>query len=395
MNTLRYANVMAELLDDVRCGHLSAGSRVPGEVELARRFSVSRVTTRRALDLLAQAGIVERMRGRGTFVRAALPDLDQVRAELGLAGASGVTAATIGLLLPDFADAYGLELVRGVEAECTARGHSLLLRRTGGSRQAEEEGVAAFRRAGAGALIVFPVHGEHYNPVLLQAVLDGAPLILVDRYLRGIPAPSVVTDNVAAAAELTRHLLALGHREIAFVSSPVEHTSSLEDRLSGYRLALDQAGVGFHPEWTLHALESGLPLHLEAGKVQEDMARLRAFIDVAGGVTAYVVAEFNLAVTVTRTLRLLGLRVPGDVSVACFDSPTSPLTGTPYTHIRQDQEGMGRRAVALALARMDSQDVAQREFVPFTLVPGASTASPPTVPPSTVPPASGPGGPPS
>ncbi|PNY81666.1 substrate-binding domain-containing protein [Deinococcus koreensis] len=382
MTGLRYAHVMAQLLEEVRAGQLRAGSRVPGEVELARRFSVSRVTTRRALDLLAQAGIVERARGRGTFVRSALPDLERARAELGLpASSGGVTLATIGLLLPDFADAYGLELVRGVEEECTARGHHLLLRRSYGERQAEEAGVAALRRAGAGALIVFPVHGEHYNPALLQAVLDGYPLVLVDRYLRGIPAPSVVTDNVAAAQELTAHLLSLGHRDVAFVSPPIEHTTSLEDRFAGYGAALAAAGLGLRQELVLHALQSTLPLHLEPGNVQDDVLRLREFIARAPGVTAFVVAEYNLALTVTHVLRGLGLQVPQDVSVSCFDAAGSPLGGPDFTHIRQGENAIGRRAVALALARLDGQPTPQREYVPYALVPGASTAPPPAARP--------------
>nr|WP_246363446.1 GntR family transcriptional regulator [Deinococcus budaensis] len=373
-----YANVMAELLEDVRQGHLRAGSRVPGELELARRFSVSRITTRRALDLLARAGIVERARGRGTFVRAALPDLDRVRADLGLGSpGGGVGASTLGLLLPDFAEAYGLDLVRGVEAACTSRGHSLLLRRTYGERGAEEAGVTALRRAGAQALIVFPVHGEHYNPVLLQAVLDGFPVVLVDRYLRGIPAPSVATDNVSAAAALTRFLLDLGHREIAFVSPPIENTSSLEDRLSGYRSALEEAGLPARPDLALHALESSLPLHLRPENVRLDVARLEAFIAAAPGVTAFLVAEYTLALAVTHTLRALGRRVPGDVSVACFDSPGDPLDGPLFTHVRQDQEAMGRRAVDLAVTRLGGQEAPLRNPVAFEIVPGRSTAPPP------------------
>lgn len=377
MTGLLYANIMAELLEDVRRGQLRAGSRVPGELELARRFSVSRITSRRALDILAQAGIVERARGKGTFVSASLPDLDKVRADLGLASASSrVGSALIGLLLPDFADAYGLDLVRGVEEACTSRGHHLLLRRTYGERAAEEEGVSALLRAGAHALIVFPVHGEHYNPVLLQAVLDGFPIVLVDRYLRGIPAPSVATDNVAAATALTSYLLDLGHRDIAFVSSPIENTSSLEDRFAGYRAALEGAGIPARPELALHALLSSLPLHLRPENVRSDVARLASFIEAASGVTAYLVAEFNLALAVTHTLRFLGRRVPEDVSVVCFDSPTDPLGDPAFTHVRQDQGEMGRRAVDLAVARLEGDEAPLRDVVPYTIVKGRSTAPP-------------------
>ena len=52
-------------------------------------------------------------------------------------------------------------------------------------------------------LIVFPVHGDFYNASLLRQVLDGFPVVLVDRHLSGIPVSAVHTDNVAAARALT------------------------------------------------------------------------------------------------------------------------------------------------------------------------------------------------
>ena len=71
---------------------------------------------------------------------------------------------------------------------------------------------------------------EHYNLVLLKAVLDDSPVVLVDRYLKGIPAHAVVTDNRAAAAALTTHMIDLGHIDIAVVSPPLENTSALKKR---------------------------------------------------------------------------------------------------------------------------------------------------------------------
>jgi GntR family transcriptional regulator of arabinose operon len=60
-------------------------------------------------------------------------------------------------------------------------------------------------------LIVSPIAGEYYNPVLLRLAFDGFPLVIVVRYLKGIPAHAVHTDNVKAAYELTNLLLDRGH----------------------------------------------------------------------------------------------------------------------------------------------------------------------------------------
>ena len=372
---LLYARIMAELLGDLRCGRLRAGSRVPSEMELAARFGVSRITSRRALEVLAKAGIVERSQGRGTFVRASLPDLEQVSHELGLAPQPPeLRSSLIGLVLPDFSESYGLGLVYGVEQTCARLGHHLLLRRSGGERRSEEAAIRQLREAGASALLVFPVHGEHYSPQLLQTVLDGFPVILIDRYLRGIPAPSVSTDNVAAARALAEHLLELGHRQIAFVSPPVTHTTSLEDRLEGLRLALEDHGIHARPELALQSLLSTLPRHFEVQEVLHDQSLLQTFIRDNGEVTAFFVAEYNLARSLRRALTDLGRRVPEDVSVVCFDSPGDPLGAPPFTHIAQDQAAMGAAAVELALSLLRGVAAPLRTHIPFTLVPGPSSA---------------------
>jgi len=378
LNGLLYEKILAHLLGELRQGRLRAGERLPSEQELARSFAVSRITSRKALDLLARAGVVERSRGRGTFVARQLPDLNRVSQELGLLSETPLTAVapTLGLILPDFSEGYGLQLVYAVEETCAEDGAHLILKRTYGRREVEEAAIAALRQRADG-LVVFPVHGEHYNPVLLQAVLDGFPLVLVDRYLPGIPAPAVCTDNRRAAGVLTRHLLELGHRHIAFLSPPVEHTSSLEERLDGFITALVEAGLTADPRYYLQDLLSTLPTQFDSAHIHQDQARLRRFLNDFPEVTAFFVAEYNLALELYQLLGALGRRVPEDCSIVCFDSPGDPLQKPLFTHVRQDQQAMGRKAVEQVLARLEGQTPPLLTHVEFTLVVGRSSAQPP------------------
>ncbi|WP_420489382.1 GntR family transcriptional regulator, partial [Neobacillus niacini] len=52
-------------MDQIKQGHLMEGDRVPSEMELVEKFDVSRITSKKALDLLAQNNIIERIRGKG------------------------------------------------------------------------------------------------------------------------------------------------------------------------------------------------------------------------------------------------------------------------------------------------------------------------------------------
>jgi len=75
---LLYERLYNYVLDDIQTGSLRSGDRVPSEKELARKHGVSRITSMRALQNLERAGLVERIRGKGTFVARDLGRLAEV-----------------------------------------------------------------------------------------------------------------------------------------------------------------------------------------------------------------------------------------------------------------------------------------------------------------------------
>jgi GntR family transcriptional regulator, arabinose operon transcriptional repressor len=375
-----YERIIASVLDDVRTGRLRPGDRVPSENELAASFEVSRITSRRALEELARLSIVERSQGRGTFVARELPDLQRVGPGSTLsietqpvtAPARGIRSGMVGLVLPDFSDTFGLQMVYAIEEATSSADLHLLLKRTYGARSNEERTINAFVSRGVDGLIVFPVHGEHYNPVLLKAVLEGYPVVMVDRYLKGIPAHAVVTDNRAAAEALTEHLIHLGHREIAFLSPPVTNTSALEERLEGFEAALNRHGLPRRPEHLLSSLLATLPTQFHPENIAADQHLLERFVDNTRA-TAFFCVEYNLALEFTSVLERLGKRVPEDVAVVCFDSPQIPFSSPRFTHVRQDEPEIGRIAVQRILEQLRGEHAPTRTHVQFQLVHGRST----------------------
>jgi GntR family transcriptional regulator, arabinose operon transcriptional repressor len=377
MNAPLYGKIIAQLIDDLASGKLKAGERLPTEQELADTFGVSRITSKRALDVLTQAGVVQRSRGRGSFVVKTLPNLDEVRRELSITDlrvASG-TREAVGLILPDFSEVFGLAIVYAVEEACAKLGYHLILRRTYGEQRLEEEAIRALKEFGVSGLIVFPVHGEHYNPALLRAVLGNFPVVLIDRYLSGIRAPHVIIDNDKAAQTLTEYLLKLGHREIAFISPPVERTSTLEQRLAGFNTALSRHGIRANPTHSLNNLYSSLPTHFKPLDILYDQETIKTFLQSVPEVTAFVVVEYNLALALTQTLLSLGKNVPEDYSVVCFDSPEIPLEIPRFTHVRQDQSAMGAKAVEVLRDLIEGKESSLQHVMEFELVEGRSAGS--------------------
>ncbi|MEJ7838570.1 MAG: GntR family transcriptional regulator [Thermomicrobiales bacterium] len=350
---LLYRQLCDAILEEIQSGKLKPGDPVASELELARQFGVSRITSKRALDTLRQDGIVVRQRGRGTFVaKATSRPADPV---------PSTNPPRIGFVVPDMSDTFGIRMLAGIEEEARDRGYQLVLRRTQGVVETESRAIAEFVASGVNGLIVFPVHGEFYNAELLKHVIAGFPVVLVDRELPGIPVSSVSTDNATAARLLTNHLIEHGHTSLAFVSPPPNRTSSIEQRLSGFRQALAARALGVE----LTALTSTLPGVSIERDLEADRQRVLQFFALHPEVTGIVACECTMALLIELVLSEAGLPVP---EIACFDSVHEPFDRFRFPYIRQDEHGIGVSAVQLLISHMDSPRQVQNLTIPHQLI---------------------------
>lgn len=371
---LLYERLYNDVLDDIRAGALRSGDRVPSEKELARAHGVSRITSMRALQNLARAGLVERIRGKGTFVASDVARMLEAPSNHGARPhRSHRLTMRIAFLLPDASPAYGLELLNAIEERAAENDFSVVLKRTHGMQEEEEQAIERLVHSGSvDGLIVFPVNGEFYNASLLRLALAKSPLVLVDRYLRGIAATSVFTDNLAAAKELTGYVLDRGHRHVAFVSSPPKNTSSIEDRLSGFGTAFSQRGLGLDGQHALTTLTIGMRMAGSDGQrysragIESDREAVREFIARNGSITAFIASEYPIAQLIRDVMSELG-RLDGTM-ITCFDSPRDRFVEPHFTHIQQDEHEIGRRAVDLLLSQLEGAQTPSRSIVPHELV---------------------------
>ena len=371
---LLYERLYNHVLDDIRQGTLRSGDRVPSEKELAQAHGVSRITSMRALQNLKRAGLVERIRGKGTYVARDLGHLAKIPAsDRRPSRRARRLTSRIAFVLPDASSAYGLELLNAIEERASESGLSLVFKRTRGVQRDEEHAVDKLIRSGSvDGLIVFPVNGEFYNASLLRLVLEQRPLVLVDRYLKGIAATSVYTDNAAAARELTGYVLDRGHEHVAFVSSPPRNTSSIEDRLHGFRTAFSERRHGLDGQHLFTDLNIGMRSPGRStvtgvhGGVNADRQAILAFARNGDSITGFIASEYPIALLLREVLRELG-RLERTL-ITCFDSPRDEFLEPRFTHIQQNEREIGRRAVDLLLRQLEGEETPSHSIVPHELV---------------------------
>ena len=362
-----YQRLYDYVLDEIRTGRLSIGDRVPSEMELAQLFGVSRITSKKALQTLHRDGVIERIVGKGSFVAAELPSLETLSAPERATRTRRVGRSCIGFVLPAFSPAFEIGLLEGVEARTAELGLNLIVRRTNGRQDVEEQAIDSLMGSElVDGLILFAVNGDYYNRSLLRLVLDRVPLVLADRALTGIAACAVTTDNHAAALELTDRLLAMGHEHFAFVSAPVNNTTSLEDRLEGFRVALAQHRRRDTTQHVLTTLRSTPNMPSVSGDTDADRAAIAQLLDEHPEITAFVAAEYQFAGLVRDVLTSLG-RLDGR-TIACFDMPDLPFAEHDFLHVRQDERAMGRLAVDLLVAQVEGDAVPPVSIIPYAIV---------------------------
>ncbi len=264
------------------------------------------------------------------------------------------TCDTMGVLVGDVADPFFGALVKGVAAVAVEQGLHLLMGNGFHTARQERESIELLIGKRCEALVV---HSKALSDEeLIDYALRVPGMVLINRDIPALKGRCIALNNRQGAATATRHLLELGHRHIAFLSS--DH--AIEDailRLQGYQDALAEAGVRADPE----LVESGMP-NEEGGE--------RAMLNLlAKGLPITAVVAYNdaMAAGAISVLADNGLKVPEEVSVVGFDDIIYARYLRPkLSTMRYPVELMAAQAakLALQLAAGESEVVQSRIYTP-------------------------------
>lgn len=250
-------------------------------------------------------------------------------------------------LLPDIANPFFSEVIRGIEQVAHESGYSVLLGETQSSlvrEQAYADMVAA--RQADGIITMSP----RVPAIPIQGRL---PVVNACEYVKDSQICSVYVDNVAAAAAAVDYLAMLGHRDVAFIAGPPSSPICV-DRELGYQLALQRAGIALNP-----ALAAVGDFSIEAGERAIDLllSREQPF-------SAVFCSNDEMAIGAMRALSARGLRVPEDVSVVGFDDIRFARYTTPaLTTIAQPKNALGREATTMLIELLNDPTVPPRKRV--------------------------------
>ncbi len=282
-------------------------------------------------------------------MREALQELNYAPNTLARTFRSGKDAA-LGVAVPAIADPFFAPLARAVEDVAAARGLAVVVTSLGQDARREEAAVESLLHRRISGLITTPISPDQSYLAHWQ---KHTPVVFVDRVPSLPRADSFVENDRGGARTATKHLLAHGHRRIAFVGDDLAvPTTNL--RLAGYHEALQVADAQADPDlvllgdWSVQHATAVLGRLL--GQDPQDEAPTAVFCSNARSTTGVVLA-----------LQALGR---SDIGVVSFgDFPLAAALRPPLTVIDQDPSHLGRLAAERLFGRLDHPGTQQGHTV--------------------------------
>ncbi|CAM4243507.1 LacI family transcriptional regulator [Paenibacillus endophyticus] len=212
------------------------------------------------------------------------------------------------LLITDIMNPFYTTLARGAEDAAKRSGYRLLFGNSDESIEKESDYVTTILTTRVDGVLVAPA-GDPSLPHLESLRKHKVPFVLLDREVPGIECDIVLGDSKDGARRLVEHLVAKGHRNIAFVNGSPS-VSSARLRLQGYQDGMKLSDLAYNERYVFET--SFGPL--------SDLTEMGQWLDQLDPAPTAIVAGNNvLAVEILRLFRERGISVPEDISIVCFD----------------------------------------------------------------------------
>lgn len=364
-------NSVADVLrSQIESGNFKPGDWLPTERRLAQELQVDRHTIRMAINRLVESGqVIRRPHCRPIVAEAHPAASEEKRAAEAAAQALPAASSFIALLMWH----GGGKLERTLTAQqrifwgmnqalAEAGRHAVFLDL--GTVGTEEENAAReaqqmryVLKQGFGGVVFYP-YAYRSNQTLIEEIAQTIPFVAIDRQCALVSTDFVGVQNYQSMYDVVRHLVAQGHRRIAYVTKN-ERIAAVQDRIQGYLDAMRDADL------------SDMVLLIPERRLGEKWAVIETIFQAPPEERPTAAAAYNdySAAYLVGRLQNLGLSVPGDVAVTGFDDivPVLP-NGTGLTTAAQPYEEMGKKAVELILRRLAAPSApAQSVLLPAPL----------------------------
>lgn len=344
MSGNKYEVIAMKLKDKILLGEIAEGDKIESENILSEKYKVSRQTVRKALSILIDEGLIESKHGKGTFCRR------QTSRKL--------NTKNIGVVITYINDYIFPLILKGIYDVLDERKYSIILKSTNNGRDREKECLEDILTKNIDGLIIEPSKSEiawKNRELVRRFDRMGVPYVFIQsRYDHMEHSPVVKIDDELGACILTKHLIELGHKNIAGIFQ-ADITQGVS-RHKGYAKTLQDNGLAYNPDNVIW-------FHVEDKFGKTEWA-IEALLKNDPSIDAIVCYNDMIAYKVIEVLNGLGVRVPEDISITGYDAQASDEPGAfKLTTVTHPKEKLGRKAAELLLKMIEGEDGLKSEYV--------------------------------
>ncbi len=222
MNNLFYVEIKKYLLDLIEQNKDKPDFKLPSENQLAKKFNTSRLTVKKAMNQLADKGMIYRYQGKGTFINTKRINTNPQ-----------VKDMVVCIIVPNVASKFVQAILNGVLDIFNDINVTCMIFQTQNSQVQEEKILRALTANNISGAIIFPASGNIHNKGLLWLALKNYPMVSIDRNLQDLNLDCVLTDHYEMVYNCVSQRIAEGHKKIALIHAEPQAQSS-QMRVSGY-----------------------------------------------------------------------------------------------------------------------------------------------------------------
>jgi LacI family transcriptional regulator len=261
-------------------------------------------------------------------------------------GLASKKTTTVGVVIPDIANALYAEVARGIEDIANMYHYNIILTNSDKRQEKEIRVINTLLEKQVDGLLFMggAVTDEHIQAFKTSNV----PIVLCATKDERGTFPSVDIDHEAAAFDAVSQLISEGHESIAMISGTLEDPANGYARFQGYKRALEKAGLPYREDYVRvgnYRYESGIDA-------------MQYFLELPTRPTAVFSATDEMAIGAIHCIQDNGLNVPEDISVISVDnSRASSMVRPTLTTVAQPMYDIGAVSMRLLTKLMKKETV--------------------------------------